>query len=161
MADAFTTLKVTFKDGEVSTYSASATPDHYYFNDDRFYRCVKNFTRPQIYMPTTLSWCEYSLITNIAPTEYGSIVDPGGGAPTELTDLTSTVLQTVQVINTFYADYKAKLALTFDQILSLTDVVSDLDTRMATAEEEITDLDVRVTALEKKVETIELKISIL
>lgn len=147
MADAFTTLTVTFKDGEVSTYSASATPEHYYFNDDRFYRCLKTFTRPQIYMPTTLSWCEYSLITAITPTDYGTIVDPGGGPPTDLTDLTATVLQTVKVINTFYADYKEKLGLTFDQILSLTDVVSDLDTRMAKAEEDIVSLDERVTAL--------------
>lgn len=159
MAGTFTALDVRFKNGSTNTYPAAETDTHYYFNDDRFYRCLINLTRPQIWMSERLNWVEYEGITNITKTDLGSvpIIDSSTGAVTNLTDIVQAIQTTAKTITTFYENYKAyklltdsRLSTILDSVDTLTDVLTDVDNRVTQNERDINGLDVRVTALENK-----------
>lgn len=143
MPGTFTALDVRFTDGEVNTYPASETSVHYYFNDDRFYRCLLNLTRPQIWMDERLTWVEYGGITSITKSDLGSVPVIDGSGTTDLTDIVQAIQTTAKTITTFYGNYNNYKDQTDDHLIKIDDSI-------LTLVDVCDDLDRRVTALENK-----------
>lgn len=71
-------LQVTFtwKNGNsyVGNYFPSETDTHIYFNDNNFYRCKSDFSRPEKWNPDQKYWSTYPVISNIT---YNNIYTEG------------------------------------------------------------------------------------